>query len=377
MISARLNEVIALHDERRARLLADPRPKIGWLSVSTPEEILSAAGALPYRITGEARPHFPGASTMMHRNFCPYVLSSLEEVLDGEHDFAAGAVLVNACDPRRRMFDVWSHFDKARFIHMVDLPKLVTPESTRYFVGQLEELVTATEGRLGRRITDERLHEAILLYNRTRELLSELYELRRRGLAPVEGSQAIRLVKAAMSGLRVEYNRRLELLVDAVKGATPAEPRQRRYRVLLTGSYFDHTNVAEIFESNGAEVACEDVSTGVKYFEGRVDTEGNPIEALARHYLGKATCARMTDSEKRFAHVWQLVERYEVQAVVYFALKFCDNNLLSYALVKRRLNERGIPVMLLEAERVVENIEQLKTRVVAFLESQADHVAAC
>lgn len=377
MIAQRLDEVIALHGERRARLMADSRPKLGWVSVATPEEILSAAGALPYRITGEGRPYFPKASTMMHRNYCPYVLSCLEEVLEGEHDFAAGAVVVNACDHRRRMYDVWKHFDGARFISMLDLPKVVTPESTRYFGEQLRELVAAVEGRLGCRVTEEKLHEAVLLYNRTRELLDRLYDLRRRGLAPVSGAQAIQVVKAAMSGLRGEYNRRLEALLEAIEAKPPAPAAsERRFRVLLTGSYFDHLNVASIFEANGAEVACEDVSTGVKYFEGRVDTEGDPIDALARYYLGKATCARMTDSEKRFDHLWELVERYQVQAVVYFALKFCDNNLLSYALVKKRLNERGVPVMLLEAERVVDNIEQMKTRVVAFLESQVDR-AAC
>lgn len=375
MIQERIEDVVALHRQRRERLQADPRPKIGWLSVSTPEEIFLAAGALTYRITGEARPHFPRASTMMHRNLCPYVLSSLEEVLEGEHDFSAGAVVVNACDPRRRLFDVWSHFDRTRFIAMLDLPKVVTEESTKYFAAQLRELVAEVEKALHCRITDDALRKAIALCNRTRALLSELDELRRSGLAPIEGSQALLLVKAAMSGQREEYNARLTALLEAIK-AQPSTARDGRFRLLLTGSYFDHANIAEIFESNGARIACEDVSGGVKYFEGRVDELGDPLEALARYYLGKATCARMTDSEKRFEHLRGLVERHRIQAVVYFALKFCDNNLLGYPLIRRRLNERGIPVLLLEAERAVDNIEQMKTRAVAFLESQVGYADA-
>jgi benzoyl-CoA reductase/2-hydroxyglutaryl-CoA dehydratase subunit BcrC/BadD/HgdB len=374
MIGERIRDVIALHDERRERLVAEARPKLGWVSVSTPEEIIHAAGALPYRITGEGRPYYPKASTMMHRNLCPYVLSCFEEILEGDHDFAMGAVLVNACDGRRRMFDVWSHFERNRFIHMLDLPKVVTAASIRYFAAQLREMVSALEPATGRKVTGDALGEAIALCNRTRALLGELSELRRVGAAPISGPQAVKLVKAGMSGLRVEYNRRLEALLLAIRAA-PATRRRGRYPVVLCGSYFDHAGVAEIIEANGAEIVCEDLSNGVKYFEGRVDEQGDPVEALARHYLEKATCARMADSEKRIAHLLELVERYQARAVVYFALKFCDNNLLSYSLVRQRLVERGIAVLLVEAERAVDNVEQMKTRIVAFLESQVGYAA--
>jgi benzoyl-CoA reductase/2-hydroxyglutaryl-CoA dehydratase subunit BcrC/BadD/HgdB len=56
--------------------------------------------------------------------------------------------------------------------------------------------------------------------------------------------------------------------------------------------------------------------------------------------------------------------------VIYFSLKFCDNNLLDFPLVKKKLNEKGVPVFLIEAERSFKNIEQIKTRIIAFLESQ-------
>lgn len=363
----------ALQAGRRERLRADPRPKLGWLSVSTPEELLRAAGAVPYRITGEDRPSSPRASTMMHRNFCPYVLSCYEEVLDGEHDFAAGAVLVNACDARRRLHDVWRHFDRRRFLHMLDLPKVVSAESTAYFAAQLRHLARALEGAFGVPVTEDRIREAVAIQNRTRALLAEVQELRRLGRGRLTATQAITLVKAATTGLHEEVHPRLAAIVAALRSAPPA--RRSRLRVVLSGSYFDHTAIADLFEANGAEIVCEDVSTGVKYFEGQVDEGGDPFAALARHYLGKATCARMTDSDRRFEHLWELVVRHEARAVVYFALKFCDNNLLNFSLVRRHLAERGIPVLLVEAERAVENIEQVKTRVAAFLESQVDHAA--
>lgn len=363
-----IKEITDIHENRFQLLKNENLPKINWLSVCTPEEVIYAAKMIPYRITGETRPDFSKASSHMHRTICSYVLSCFEEVLDGVHGFASGTVIVNACDVRKKLFDVWKYFDRTTFLHQMDFPKLVTPLARKYYRQQIQQLVTALEHHFHCRITDESLKEAIQLCNQTRRLLAQLYDLRRQGRAAIPGSQAINIVKAAAAGLRRQFHQKLQQLIEYIE-KHPQPNKKNDYRLLLCGSYFDHSQIANIFETYGANIICEDVSTGIKYFTGEVSLEGNPIEALADYYLEKATCARMTDAENRFNHIWKLVEDYQVQAVVYFSLKFCDNNLFDYPYQKNRLNEKGIPVFFIEAERSVENIEQIKTRIVAFLES--------
>ena len=369
MIEENVKNLISLHENRWELLKTEDKLKIGWLSISTPEEIIYAANMIPYRITGETRPNFPLASSYMHRNLCPYVLSCFEEVLDDVHKFASGTIIVNACDARRRLYDVWDYYDSSKFLHIMDFPKEINPNSKNYFKYQLKNLIRSLEQEFHCKITDDALKESIHLFNETRSLLNDLNRFRRKGIAPISCSQSINIVKSSMTGLRTEFNKRLSLLLEDIQKDQTIY-HQKKYRVLLSGSYFDHTNIAEIFEANGAEIVCEDVSTGVKYFEGQVNLEGDPLDALATYYLNKATSARMADSERRFDHLWDLVEKYNIQSVVYFTLKFCDNNLLDFPFIKKKLNERGIPVLFIEADRSVENIEQIKTRVVAFLESE-------
>ena len=367
-----LNDIIRLHENRFQLLKNEESPKINWLSIYTPEEIIYAANIIPYRITGETRPNFQKSGVYMHINLCPYVLSCLEEKLDRLHDFSSGTVIVNACDARRRLYDVLKYYDnftRQRFLHLVDFPKVVNPDTKKYFKKQLQQLIKSLEQHFHCQITGDSLKEAIKLCNETRILLSQLYDLRRKAAAPISSSKAVNLVKASMTGLRKEFNKKLSLLLANIKN-NHYTGNQKKYRMLLCGSYFDHMNIAEIFEGNGVDIVCEDVSTGIKYFEGQVAEEGDPIDALADYYLDKATCARMIDSEKRFNHIWNLVQTYEIRSVIYFTLKFCDNNLFDFPFQKKRLNERGIPVFFIEAERAVENIEQLKTRIDAFLESQ-------
>jgi benzoyl-CoA reductase/2-hydroxyglutaryl-CoA dehydratase subunit BcrC/BadD/HgdB len=364
-----IKEITDLHENRFQFLKNEDQPKINWLSPGTPEEVIYAANMIPYRITGETRTNFSKASAYMHRNICPYVLSCFEEALDGVHQFASGTVIVNACDVRKRLFDVWKYFDGSTFLHLMDFPKVVTPLTRKYYRQQIQQLVTSIERHFHCRITDESLKEAIQSCNQTRRLLTQLYELRRQGLAPISAPQAINIVKAAATGLRSQFQRKLSDLLEHIKNK-PAPNKKNEYRVLLCGSYFDHSEIANIFAEYGANIICEDMSNGIKYFEGEVNPEANPIDALADYYLEKATCARMTDSEYRFNHIWKLVEDYQIQSVVYFSLKFCDNNLFDFPYQKKRLNERGIPVFFIEAERSADNIEQKKTRIMAFLESQ-------
>ncbi len=364
-----IEDIIQLHKNRFQRLKNETKPKINWLSICTPEEVIYAANMIPYRITGETRPNFPRASAYMHRNICPYVLSCYEEALEEVHQFASGTVIVNACDARKRLFDVWKYFGNSTFLHLLDFPKVFNPNTRKYFKQQIKQLVKSLEEHFQCSITGDSLKEAIHLCNETRGLLGELYDLRRKGKTPITGSQAINLVKAGMTGLRKEFNQKLSRLISHIKNNNYTG-NQKKYRLMLCGSYFDHTDISRIFEENGADIVCEAVSTGINYFEGQVNPEGDPIDALAEYYLGKAICARMTDSEKRFNHLWNLVENYNIQAVIFFTLKFCDNNLFDFPFQKKKLNERGIPVFFIEAERAIENIEQVKTRIMAFIESR-------
>jgi benzoyl-CoA reductase/2-hydroxyglutaryl-CoA dehydratase subunit BcrC/BadD/HgdB len=116
-----------------------------------------------------------------------------------------------------------------------------------------------------------------------------------------------------------------------------------KHRVMVCGSFFDHTHIIELIEQMDAVVVCEDMSNGIKYFEGKVDTQTDPVTALAEYYLEKATCARMLDSEKRFNHLWQLIEDYNVESVIYITLKFCDSNLIDFYYQKKAIGRKRYP----------------------------------
>ncbi|MBN2535775.1 MAG: 2-hydroxyacyl-CoA dehydratase [Spirochaetales bacterium] len=378
-----IENITNLYKNRIELLKAKDKPKIGWVSIYTPEEILYAAGTIPFRITGELGIDITDAGALLNHNYCSYVLSCLSEGIAGIYDFAEGILFVDACDMRKRLCEVWTTYLKPGFSFFLDLPRDTKQISKDYFRLQLGELITLLEHHFKCTITDDVLREAIDVYNETRRLLQQFYTLRKSGLAGITGNEILSIVKAGAAGLKEEFNKNLALLIRHLKtynrastnveeAATEKEKNNdsKKHRVLISGSYFDNSAIIESIEKFGASVICEDISNGIKYFESRVNPDEEPLKAITDYYLEKTTCARVVDSTRRLNHLLQLVEEYKADSVIYFSLKFCDTNLLDFPYIRDQLLEKGIPVLFIEGERHMTNIENIKTRILTFLEAR-------
>ncbi|ALK10611.1 2-hydroxyacyl-CoA dehydratase subunit D [Blastochloris viridis] len=366
-IDAALQDVLDLDRDRLALLAATDQPKVGYVSIQTPEEILLAAGAIPFRLTGEFSADPDGAITYLGGNYCSYVLSCLGEGLAGVYGFADAVVFVDACDMRKRLWETWARAVPGCESWFVELPSDASPLSKSFFAGQLRKLIRRLEQRYGRVVGEEALREAIARCNRTRELMQQLQDGNRRGRPLLTGQQSIAVVKAATTGLKDEFNGRMAALLDATASHEPLAGRQR-HRVMICGSYFDQPAIVEVIEATGADVVCSDISNGVKYFEGRIDPDNEPVAAIADYYLEKHTSARRIDTDVRLRHMFDLLRDYRVDSVIYFALKFCDTNLHDYPYIKEKLRERKVPVLFIEGEHNGTNIASIKTRIETFLE---------
>jgi benzoyl-CoA reductase subunit C len=100
------------------------------------------------------------------------------------------------------------------------------------------------------------------------------------------------------------------------------------------------------------------------------DGEGDPLRHLADQYLRQSLCPRMYEEfDRRLQFIEDAVERAKVDGVVLVHNKFCDVHGIDNALLRLRLEERGVPVLSLEKEYgAVADRGRIRTRVQAFLE---------
>jgi bzd-type benzoyl-CoA reductase N subunit len=339
---------------------------VGYFCSYTPEEMIAAAQALPFRIFG-TREHITCADSHLQSYCCSLVRGGLEDALTGKLAFLDGTVFPHTCDSIQRLSDIWRLNAGFPFHIDVILPvKLDTDSARAYMLDVFRKFRRDLERHLGS-ISDERLSETIGMYNSIRLLLEEIYLMRSENPAIMTGSDVYAIVKSAMVMDRRDLLGRLRGIVDALK--TKRQEENHDKRIVLAGGVCNHPDIYPILEKAGARVVWDELCTGTRYFEGMVDNSGDPISALAARYADRIVCpAKHCGPDSRGRNLVNIVKEQRAHGVIFLILKFCDPHSFDYPYMKEYLDKENIPSMILELEEQLPSEGQLATRFESFIE---------
>ncbi|MCB2189478.1 MAG: 2-hydroxyacyl-CoA dehydratase family protein [Deltaproteobacteria bacterium] len=341
---------------------------LGLLCIYVPEEIVSAAGVLPWRITGSWEESTPQASFYRPEMTCRYCSHVLESVLTGELDFLDGVATTQVDDDFKRLWDVLDYVGKPPFAHIMYLPHTVSRTTLGMWNQSVRDLVTAMEKFAGVKIGEEDLLAQIAIYNQMRRLLYRVYQLRKKPTPPLTGAEMLALTTAARIMPKPEFNQRLASLLPYLETRQPAR-KNHTPRLLLCGEYLDNPAYVQVVEDSGALVVMDELDTGSKYFMGLVDTsQGDTLGQLAERYMNRPGLSRMGDWQGQAAQIISWVKEYQVQGVV--ELRQLYSLPLDYRafFLGHALKEAGIPYLTLNREYHPSHLGMLSTRVEAFVE---------
>ena len=278
-----------------------------------------------------------------------------------------GVASAHTCDAIHRLPYVWEKYVKVPFFFQLDLPRTFEGGAPNYFKNEVFRFKEALEQFLGSEIPEEKLVDSIRIYNETRSILKRIYELRKKDNPPISGSDAVKIVKAAMTLERETLNELLDKLYDELLGGSIG--LKEGPRILVTGSIMaDGDNkVMELIEHLGGLIVADDLCTGSRYFWDLVDETKDPIDAISERYLHKVPCSRMKSVKRRLDYVLDLIDEFRVDGVVYHTLKFCETFQYDYPIFKKELEKKGIPLLHIKTEYTESDVGQLGTRIEAFL----------
>lgn len=340
---------------------------IGVLDSLVPEEVIYAAGMLPWRIQGTWKEDVSKAMTYRHPQGNTFLNHVLESLLAGEFDFLDGMVCSNRDEDFRRFRDYWEWLDKKRLAHIIEVPVKDTEKTRRRFTAKIGELIAALE-ELGKvKISDSSLRDAITVYDQGYSLLRKVYELRKREEPPLSGSEALAITSAAMVMPRDEFNKELwELLPYLEK--RKANIRRSRPRLMLSSDLLDNPAYIELVEQAGCLVAMDDLDTGSRYFwETTDDGSEGPAYALAVRYL-KNNSPRMFNWRGQAEQLAQWAKEFRIDGVLELPDAYDYPRGFRSPFLARWLKEADIPSMSFERDYHLSNVGQLRTRIEAFLE---------
>ena len=126
-----------------------------------------------------------------------------------------------------------------------------------------------------------------------------------------------------------------------------------------------------LIESSGAVIVGEESCIGTRNTRDLVEESGETLDelldALVDRYL-KIDCACFTPNVERLDHIVEMARDLKVNGVVHYGLSFCQPYAMEALKVGKALEAADIPMLAIETDYSMEDVEQLKTRVEAFLE---------
>ncbi len=268
-----------------------------------PLEIIRAMGFTPMRILAPASRE----TGLLPRNYCSYARACV--YLSNP----IPVVFTTCCDGMRRCYDIRK--SKGESVFLLDLPRQVSGTHVEYYSWELRRLA--------------------------------------RWLGEINGS-----------AVPDKLLSRLPLYEKTQKDTEPAGERP----IILSGTVLPDDGILQLINEYEATVIKVDFCT-----EQRSDVEviysqnEDEFLSLARAYLSKPPCPRMTD--RRFLYVRELVEQSGARGVILYTIKFCDHGLYEIPLWRSLCSGLNIPFLHLEGEYKSGMPAQFYTRIQAFLET--------
>ncbi len=347
---------------------------LGYFCSYIPDEIIYAADILPIRIRAQGCTDTPMGDAYMAGTACSFTRCCLEAANRKEYSYLDGIVSYNSCDQIRRLYDNIKFKAPFDYQYFLSIPTVSNEVTIEWLAHELAKFKTNLEQNFKVEITEDQLRQAITVYNRSRNLLKDLYDLRKRDDPPISGAETMQVFSAGVTIPRDQYN---EMLSQTIQEAKATEGNSDyRGRVMLVGSFLDDPEYVKIIEDLGGLVVTDSLCYGSRFFWDLVDeAASNPLDALAERYLSKASCPRMSDGHtERIDFIKNMIKDFYVDGVIFERMKFCPYWWGEIFLLRDELKELGVPCLDLEREYTLGGVGQMKTRIQAFLEVLEEEV---
>ncbi|HHX87083.1 MAG TPA: 2-hydroxyacyl-CoA dehydratase [Firmicutes bacterium] len=334
---------------------------VGWICTYTPEEIIRAAGFLPYRLLPYNPEDSAGDRDLLPPALCPYVRQAARSICRRSNENLRGLVIANSCSAAIHLYNTFAGRDEL-FVHLLDLPRLQTAEAVEFFTAQLTKMAFVL-GREGQEVTLDRLRQAVEYCRET----EKLYSGHRENSLVFQGeglSQFFELVLEGSSGRRYEFNLNIERLSKRT-GVTPPY-------LVLTGALPPRGLVELLAESN---LPCHlDNCLASRYIFrcyppglDKASTREELLQVIAGSYLDKPPCPRVNSRLRQESYRRQFTAG-KVRGVIYHDLSFCDLSHYDSLILAEECASFNIPLLKINTELGLTDAGQIQTRIQAFLE---------
>lgn len=348
------------------RYISSGKKVIGCFPYYVPEELVYAAGMIPFGVWG-AMGTIQAAKEYFASFYCTIAQMGLELSLKGSLKGLSGVIIPSMCDTLRPLTQNFR-------VSNPDIPLLFLahPQNRRldcgirYTIYEYTQLKEKLEAISGVKITDEKLRDAIRVYNKSRAVRRDFVNLAGNHPDTVSAELRCAVLKSAYFMDKAEHTAMLEELNEALK-QLPAS-NWKGASIVVSGIINDNPNLLKIFDQNKLAIVADDVAHESRSFRVDASEEGSPMEALAKQFASQDYDTLLYDPEinKRPGYIVDLVKKSGAQGVVILMMQFCDPEEMEYPSLKKGLDEAGIPSLLIWVDQQMKDFGQARTALQSF-----------
>ena len=371
-----LEELLAIARDPYPKLKAwkkgGERKIIGSTLADVPEELIHAAGMLPFTILGTNKPILR-ASTHLPDNACSQARSDLELVLTYQGDLFDGYVLPQVDDTTQHLADIWRRNVSWDYFERFLLPRQVDrPSARQWLLDETLRLKRSLESFTGKEIPEGRLWESIGFYNQGRQQLRRLYEMKSRYPDFITNREFFDLIKSSMWWPKEEHNRLLDTFISSIDETDLGDKGGEGIRVILSGIVWEPPEIMDILDESGLKVVGDDLCTGWRYIDPDVEANGDPLRAIVDRHFKKGPFTPIYDKGNRiFENLLNLVTRNRAEGVIYLHINFNESQDYDLPDLIDTMEREGVPIFVVETEYQTTHLTGVRTRIQAFGESLA------
>lgn len=374
-INARKKYALAV--SRLGRKLYTPGEKIAWCGVTAPFDLLTAMGVTSCFV------EFVGAM-LSQRNAAGIFIEEAEDqgfATDScaYHRAVMGAVLKNAMpkpdfiigtsSPCTAGLAIVENFAKAydKEFFLLNVPQNNTEASVAYLAEQLREMVKFIEKHTGRPLEPDDLSRALDYFNRSSQLLAEIYDLAKTVPSPIDNKflkdfgTVVGLIMATPEGVAVCQAMRDELKQRI--GAETQNPESIRLMWIQNRIQYPFP-INEMLDGLGAKIVVDELND-VTWEPMDPD---RPFESMAKRIISIPYSLSVTE---RIKHMQAMAKDYGIHGAVNPCHWGCRQGTGARGLISKGMKDIGVPVLNLEIDCVdSRNLAkgQIETRLEAFIE---------
>ena len=349
---------------------AEGKKCIGVLPYYAPEELVEAAGMVPFGMWGSNKKTIARAKEYCATFYCTIAQLALEMLLDGTMDQLDGIITPTICDTLRPMSQNFrvAMKDKLPCIFLAHPQNRFAPWGLQFCIAQYTNVRNELNKIAGHEMTDEDIRAAIVLYNKARAARREFVKLANDHCDVITATKRSAVLKAAWFMTKAEYTEKLVALNAELKALPVCQ--WKGVKVVTSGIICDNPELLKIFDDNNIAIAADDVAHETRAFRVDASEEGDPMMALAQQFADQDYEVLLYDPQssknRRGEFVANMVKESGAQGLILFMQQFCDPEEMEYPYLKKALDEAGIPHIKLGVDQQMRDFGQAATAIQAF-----------